>query len=146
MIRIDAQNLDRIKLHAEQDYPHECCGLLIGRIEDDGRTRLVVDTYPVSNAWEETGTRHRRMQVTPLDYMRAERQFAPQGLGVVGNYHSHPDHPAVPSQFDLEHLAPWPNMSYIVVSVTEGRASDLRSWELEADRTRFKEEEISKGI
>jgi proteasome lid subunit RPN8/RPN11 len=77
--------------------------------------------------------------------MRAERQFAREGLGVVGNYHSHPDHPAVPSEFDLAHLAPWPTMSYIVVSVGEGRAIDLRSWELAADRSRFNEEEILKG-
>jgi proteasome lid subunit RPN8/RPN11 len=61
---------------------------------------------------------------------------------VVGNYHSHPEHPAVPSQFDLEHLAPWPTMSYVVVSVREGKAVDFRSWELEADRSRFNEEEV----
>lgn len=145
MIKISASRLDDIKRHAEQEYPRECCGLLIGTIEDDGRTRVVVETYPVSNAWEESETMHRRMLITPQDYMRAERQFAKDGLGVVGNYHSHPNHPAVPSEFDLENLAPWPTMSYIVVSVSEGRAVDLRSWELEKDRARFNEEEILKG-
>ena len=145
MIKIEPQCLDAIKRYAEREYPRECCGLLIGHIEDDGRTRLVVDTYPVANAWEDGDALHHRMLITPQDYMRAERDFSKQGLGVVGNYHSHPDHPAVPSQFDLEHLAPWTTMSYIVVSVGEGRVKELRSWELAADRSRFNEEEISKG-
>jgi proteasome lid subunit RPN8/RPN11 len=145
MIKIEARLLDDIKRHAEAEYPHECCGLLIGRIEAGGRTRAVVETYPVSNAWEEADTMHRRMLITPQAYMRAEREFARQGLGVVGNYHSHPNHPAVPSEFDLKNLAPWPTMSYIVVSVNEGQALDVRSWELEADRSRFNEEEILKG-
>ena len=145
MIRISPRHLDDIKRHAEQEYPHECCGLLIGRIEDDGRTRVVSETCRVANAWEESDDRDHRMLIMPEDYMRAERRFGKQGLGVVGNYHSHPDHPAVPSQFDLEHVAPWPTMSYIVVSVREGQAADLRSWEMESDRSRFNEEEISKG-
>lgn len=145
MIKISMERLDDIKRHAEREYPHECCGLLVGRIEDDGRARAVVATYPVSNAWGESETLHRRMLITPQDYMRAERQFAKEGLGVVGNYHSHPNHPAVPSEFDLKNLAPWPTMSYIVVSVREGRAVELRSWELEGDGSRFNEEEILKG-
>ena len=145
MIKLETRLIDEIKRQAEAEYPKECCGLLIGRIEDGGRTRVVAETYPVANAWEESDTMHRRMMITPQDYMRAERQFARQGLGVVGNYHSHPNHPAVPSQFDLENLAPWPTMSYIVVSVLEGQAAELRSWELEADRPRFNEEEILKG-
>jgi proteasome lid subunit RPN8/RPN11 len=65
-------------------------------------------------------------------------------LGVVGDYHSHPDHRAVPSAFDLEH-SPWTTMSYIVVSVQKGRAADLRSWEIEEDHSKFNEEEIVKG-
>ncbi len=145
MLKIDTARLADINRHAEAAYPHECCGLLIGRVEDDGRTRVVVETYAVENSWTETAALDHRMQITPLDYMRAEREFAKLGLGVVGNYHSHPDHPAVPSQFDLEHLAPWPTMSYIVVAVHTGRATDLRSWELAADRAQFIEEAIVKG-
>ncbi|HYG81467.1 MAG TPA: M67 family metallopeptidase [Pyrinomonadaceae bacterium] len=145
MIKAGTLLLEDIKRHAEREYPRECCGLLIGRIEDDGRTRSVVETYPVANAWEEADTLHRRMLITPQDYMRAERHYAKEGLGVVGNYHSHPDHPAVPSEFDLKNLAPWPTMSYVVVAVVRGRAVELRSWELEADGSRFNEEEILKG-
>lgn len=143
MIKIDERPLEGIKRHAEAEYPHECCGLLIGRIEEAGRTRVVVETYPVKNSWKE-GTRRNRMLIAPIDYARAEREFGKQGLGVVGDYHSHPDHPAIPSQFDLEH-SPWPTMSYIIVAVREGRATELRSWELADDRSKFNEEEIVKG-
>lgn len=141
MIRLGAGIVEKIKRHAEGEYPHECCGLLIGRIVDEGRTRVVSETYPVENRFEESERFH-RMSIQPLDYARAERLHARDGLGVVGNYHSHPNHPAVPSQFDLEHLAPWPTMSYIVVSVREGEAVDLRSWELVPDGSRFAEEEV----
>ena len=142
MIKLSDRLIAEIGRHAEAAYPHECCGLLVGRIEGGGRTRSVFETYPVENVFEE-GERHHRMSIEPLEYARAERLYAKRGLGVVGNYHSHPDHPAVPSQYDLEHLAPWPTMSYVVVSVREGKAADLRSWELEADRSRFDEEEVA---
>jgi proteasome lid subunit RPN8/RPN11 len=156
MIRLGASVTDEIKRHAEREYPRECCGLLIGRIEDEGRTRVVEEIYPAANAWEdagalahrtqvapgdEGGTTH-RMLIAPDDYRRAELSAFKRGLGVVGDYHSHPDHPAVPSQFDLEH-SPWSTMSYIVVSVRQGQASELRSWELEADHSRFTEEDIA---
>ena len=143
MIRLSARLREEIGRHAEREYPRECCGLLVGRITDGGRTREVHATYPVANIFSEEAERHHRMAIEPLEYARAERLHAAEGLGVVGNYHSHPDHPAVPSQYDLEHLAPWPTMSYVVVSVREGKAADLRSWELEADRSRFNEEEVS---
>jgi proteasome lid subunit RPN8/RPN11 len=142
VIRLSARILKEMARHAEREYPHECCGLLVGRITDGGRTRVVEELYPVENVFADVGERHHRMAIEPLDYARAERLHASRGLGVVGNYHSHPDHPAVPSQYDLEHLAPWPTMSYVVVSARKGKAVDLRSWELEADRSRFNEEEI----
>ena len=142
MIELCTRLIEEMRRHAEREYPRECCGLLIGRIEAGGRTRVVSETYPVENRFAEEGERHHRMSILPLDYARAERLHAGRNLGVVGNYHSHPDHPAVPSQFDLEHLAPWPTMSYVVVSVREGKAVDFRSWELESDRSRFKEEEV----
>ena len=145
MIKLSAELRSEIERHAEREYPHECCGLLVGRIEDEGRTRIIHAAVPVANTFADEGERHHRMSIEPLEYARAERRYAAEGLGVVGNYHSHPDHPAVPSQYDLEHLAPWPTMSYIVVSVREGKAAGLRSWELEADRSRFNEEEVSTG-
>ena len=143
MIEIGRQQLEAIRRHAAREYPRECCGLLVGRVEDGGRRRVVVEARAVENAWAEGGEQTHRMRITPLDYARAEREAAARDLGVVGNYHSHPDHPAVPSEFDLKHLAPWPGMSCVVVSVGEGGARDLRSWELAADGSRFDEEEIS---
>ena len=145
MIKLDASLRAEIERHAEREYPRECCGLLVGRIVDDGRTRIIHATYPVANIFAEEAERYHRMSIEPLEYARAERRYAAEGLGVVGNYHSHPEHPAVPSQFDLEHLAPWPTMSYVVVSVRGGKAVDLRSWELAADRSRFNEEDVSSG-
>lgn len=142
MIKLRAELYEEILRHAEGEYPRECCGLLIGRITDGGRTRVVEFTHPVKNTFEDEGEHYHRMAISPLEYARAERTHAARGLGVVGNYHSHPNHPAVPSRFDLEHLAPWPTMSYVVVSVLEGKASDVRSWELEADRSRFNEEDV----
>jgi proteasome lid subunit RPN8/RPN11 len=143
LIKLGAGLIEEIGRQAEREYPRECCGLLIGRIEDGGRTRVIVGTYPVENAFEDAGERHHRMSVDPLEYARAERLYAARGLGVVGNYHSHPDHTAVPSQFDLEHLAPWPTMSYIVISVRAGKRAEIRSWELAEDRSRFDEEEMA---
>ena len=143
MIRLGAASRAEIERHAEREYPRECCGLLVGRIADDGRTRIIHATYPARNVFADEGERHHRMAIDPLEYARAERRHAAEGLGVVGNYHSHPEHPAVPSQYDLEHLAPWPTMSYVVVSVRGGRSAELRSWELVADRSRFREEEVA---
>jgi proteasome lid subunit RPN8/RPN11 len=142
LIKLGAELYEEIVRHAEREYPRECCGLLVGRIEEGGRTRVIEVTHPVENTFEDEGEHYHRMAISPLEYARAERTHAARGMGVVGNYHSHPDHPAVPSRFDLEHLAPWPTMSYIVVSVVGGKAADVRSWELEPDRSRFNEEEV----
>ncbi|MBA3243185.1 MAG: M67 family metallopeptidase [Acidobacteria bacterium] len=141
MIEVGRTQLEDIRRHAAREYPHECCGLLIGRIEDEGRTRDVAETYPVENSFVE-GERHHRMSIPPLEYARAERRYGHRQLGVVGNYHSHPDHPAEPSRFDLEHLAPWTTMSYVIISVRAGKVEDLRFWELAVDRSRFTEEEM----
>ncbi len=127
--------------HGEGEYPHECCGLLLGRIEGGGR-KVVVEIFPVSNAREEAA-RHNRSLITPGEYVRGERHARARGLDIVGNYHSHPDHPAVPSEFDREHA--WPTWSYVIVSVRGGEVADVRSWELAADRSRFEEEEVSQG-
>ena len=127
-----------IRRHGEAEYPHECCGLLIGRFDEGGR-KVVTEIHPVSNAREEQA-RHNRSLILPEELMRGERHARELKLDVVGNYHSHPDHPAIPSSFDLEHA--WPTWSYVIVSVKQGTAIDLLSWELEADRSRFNEEKI----
>jgi len=141
MITLEQNHLEEIRRHGERDYPHECGGLLIGKFAPEGR--IVLETYPLSNAREEE-ERHHRLLILPEESRRGEEYADQRGLAVVGYYHSHPDHPAVPSQYDLEH-APWSTWSYIIVSVGQGSAADLRSWEMQPDRSRFDEEEISKG-
>jgi len=142
LITLEREQEEAVRLQGEAEYPHECCGLLVGRTEADSGRKTVLEIYPVSNAREEEAKHHRSL-ITPDEYVRGERHARGRGLEIVGNYHSHPDHPAEPSQFDLDHA--WPTWSYVIVSVGAGRARDLRSWEMRADRSRFDEEEIAKG-
>ena len=137
MIEIDAEHLTDIRQHGERDYPFECCGLMLGRFVDG--QKKVVETYAISNAREEEAKRNRFL-IRPEELIRGEKYAREKGLDVVGFYHSHPDDRAVPSQYDLEHA--WPTYSYIVVAVEKGQAADLRSWEMESDRSKFNEEEI----
>lgn len=137
MITINKEQLAQIRAHGIRDYPYECCGLLLGRYQADGK--VVSETYPISNAREESAKRNRFL-ITPEELMRGEQYARARDLEIVGFYHSHPDSPAVPSQYDLEHA--WPTYSYIIVSTRPNEAADLFSWEQEPDRSRFNEEEI----
>ena len=137
MISISEQLLTEIREHGVRDYPYECCGLLLGRFEAD--TKLVNETYPISNAREESAKRNRFL-IEPAELMRGEKYARSKELEVVGFYHSHPDSPARPSQYDLEHA--WPTYSYIIVSTSDGQSGDLFSWEQEPDRSKFNPEEI----
>jgi proteasome lid subunit RPN8/RPN11 len=137
MITIANEQLNEIRDHGVRDHPYECCGLLLGRFTAEGK--FVQETYPISNAREESAKRNRFL-ITPEELMRGERYARGRDLEVVGFYHSHPDCPAVPSQYDLEHA--WPTYSYIIVSTTADEAKDLFSWEQEADRSKFNPEEI----
>jgi len=138
MIEIGARHLTNIRQHGERDYPFECCGLMLGRFESEAR-KVVVETYPISNAREEEAKRNRFL-IRPEELMRGEKYAREKGLDVVGFYHSHPDDQAVPSQYDLEHA--WPTYSYVVVAVEQGRAGGLKSWQMESNRSRFNEEDI----
>ena len=140
-ITMNRDQLDEIRRHGESDYPHECCGLLIGSFDASGR-KVSDELFPISNAREEAAKRNRFL-IAPNDLMRGEKYARASRREVVGFYHSHPDHPAVPSQFDLDHA--WPVYSYIIVSVREGRAEDLFSYELRSDRSRFDAEDLLKG-
>ncbi len=139
MIEVKDEHLAEMRQHGERDYPVESCGLMLGRFEGEGR-KIVAETYSISNAREEAAKRNRFL-IRPEELMRGEKYAREKGLDVVGFYHSHPDERAVPSKYDLEHA--WPTYSYIVVSVEQGRAVDLRSWEMEPDRSRFNEEEFA---
>lgn len=138
MIRLSDAHRAAIAQQGEAHYPEECCGLLLGTFGTDGE-RTVSDLLPIANARESTA-RHHRFLIEPLEMLRAERHARALGLDVVGIYHSHPNSPAVPSQFDLDHA--WPVYSYIIVSTTADGAGDLRSWTLRADRSGFGSESI----
>ncbi|MBS1795115.1 MAG: M67 family metallopeptidase [Acidobacteria bacterium] len=137
MVILTEEHIKQIEAHGESTFPHECGGMLIGRFEDGRKT--VVELLPMENAMA-AAERHNRVLILPRDVLRAERFAREKRLDVVGYYHSHPDSPAVPSQFDLDHALPvW---TYVIVSVRDGKAADLRAWEMENDRSRFNEEEI----
>jgi len=121
-----------IRAHGRETFPHECCGAMLGR---DG---VVSEAHPLPNTTEE-GPR-RRFLVRPDDYRGAEKRASETGLDLLGFYHSHPDHPAQPSQYDLDHA--WPSFSYVIVSVMAGEDQLLTSWQLKADRSAFDEEPV----
>jgi proteasome lid subunit RPN8/RPN11 len=138
---VETECVKEIREHAVRDYPYECCGLLLGSFGPDGR-KAVVEVYPISNAREEQAKRNRFL-ITPEEVLRGERYAAKKKVEIVGFYHSHPNSPAVPSQYDLEHA--WPTYSYIIVSSSKGESGTLRSWEQRSDRSRFDEERIELG-
>lgn len=137
MVYLTQEHIKQIEAHGEKTYPYECGGMLIGRFENGKKT--VVELLPMENAMSEA-EQHNRVLILPKDVLRAERFAREKRLDVVGYYHSHPDHVAVPSQFDLDHALPvW---TYIIVSVEKGTAVDLQAWEMENDRSKFNTEEI----
>ena len=124
-----------IRNHARETYPNECCGVLIGRAGE------VMEAFPLPNSTEE-GPR-RRFLVRPSDYQKAEARASAVAGDLLGFYHSHPDHPAEPSQYDLDHA--WPSLSYVIVSVSNGEPGAMRSWRLRDDRSQFDEERIAES-
>jgi proteasome lid subunit RPN8/RPN11 len=132
-LRVTASVGEAIRAHGAETYPNECCGALYGR---DGH---VTDTFALPNTTEE-GPR-RRFLVRPQDYRAAERRASELGAELLGFYHSHPDHPARPSQYDLDHA--WPFFSYIIVSVRGGQPEDMTSWRLRDDRSAFDAEDLA---
>jgi proteasome lid subunit RPN8/RPN11 len=138
MIKLSAEHVAAIRQHGERTYPEECGGLLLGVVEDG--VRVVREVLPLENVRKDS--RHNRVEISPLDYSRAEREAAKRDLGVWGYYHSHPNHPAVPSGFDLDH-APFTEWSYLIVSVREGKAEEVRAWTVREDRSQFDEEEMT---
>jgi len=137
ILAISAQILDQIHAHGESTYPEEGVGLLLGKA--DGDYRVVTSALVLSNSREDNA-RHNRYLLTPQDMLRGEREADSLGLDVIGIFHSHPDHPNQPSEFDREWAIPW--YSYVITSVQKGRAIESRSWRLVDDRELFEEESI----
>ncbi len=146
---LSAADRETIKRHLEAGYPDEACGVMIGRelpgtpgasgqgVGSSACTE-VVRLVLADNAREDS--RHNRYVIPPEAVLAAEKAARAEGLGVIGYFHSHPDHPARPSEFDREHA--WPGLSYLIVSIRGGKSEDVRSWRLSDDRERFDEETI----
>jgi proteasome lid subunit RPN8/RPN11 len=147
MIELGAELGRSIGAEGERAYPNECCGFVLGRANGnapdspgDGGGKKAGALVPIVNA-REAEEQYHRFRIEPEDFMRAEKEARGQGLDIIGFYHSHPDHPAKPSDYDREHALPF--YSYLIVTVERGKAGALTSWELAAnDRTIFTEEEI----
>ncbi len=121
---------------------------MLGHLHERGKT--LVEVWVTENAWsaetsndyldaERVTTRRRRYAIAPSDLLKAQKEARDRHLSIVGIYHSHPDHPALPSAFDLE--CAWQQYSYIIVSVQQGKTIDLKSWSLD-DTHQFQPEEI----
>ncbi|NJK51425.1 M67 family metallopeptidase [Candidatus Gracilibacteria bacterium] len=146
VIRVGKEQIEQIRLHAENTYPEECCGLLLGVIND--RDKLLVEVRQTENNWEEeltelwsikTGNKRNRFSIAPNVLLKVQKEARDRNLSIIGIYHSHPDHPAIPSEFDR--AIAWQQYSYIIVSVQQGRTQDIRSWTLD-EAHQFQSEEI----
>jgi proteasome lid subunit RPN8/RPN11 len=135
VLSISKELTEQIRAHGAETYPHECCGALLGR---DNEAREILGLFPLINRRDDSP--RNRFSVTAQDVLDAEKSARLQGLDVVGWYHSHPDHPARPSEYDRDHAWPW--YSYIIVSVAQGQPQDMTSWRLNDDRQQFSPEGI----
>ncbi len=136
MLTISQEIISKIKSHGEETYPEECCGVLLGKFENE--QKVVFEILKIENSTK--SERKRRFLITAQDYLKAEKYAREKGFEIIGFYHSHPDHPAKPSDYDREHALPF--LSYIIVSVENGIAKDVNSWVLKEDRSGFDFEEI----
>ena len=145
---LSSEIAQKIRDHGAETYPHECCGALLGRDLDLGTvaapggaipvSREIVALYPLINRHDDSP--RNRFSVTSDDVRDAEKAAREKGIDVVGWYHSHPDHPAAPSEYDRDHAWPW--YSYIIVSVANAKPQDMTSWRLSDDRAQFAPEEL----
>lgn len=140
MISIDSKARDLMNKDGLDSFPDECCGFFYGN-EDGLGNRSVTEILVVNNAKE--GDKRKRFEISAKDYMKAERYALEKGLQLLGVYHSHPDHPAIPSEHDRVSAQPY--FSYIIISVLSNRTTHMRSWRLN-DNFQFEEEAISTGI
>jgi len=136
VIALRTKTLAEIREHGREAYPEECCGALLG-VETKGTAR-VARVERIENARREE--RRRRYRIEPLEYARVERLADAEGLSVLGFYHSHPDHPAVPSEYDREHGLPF--FHYVVVAVGAESSGEAASYVLSEDRGVFEREEV----
>jgi proteasome lid subunit RPN8/RPN11 len=131
-MKLSQQLLHQIHQHLESGYPNEACGVMLGK------NGVITEIACADN--QRTDSARNRYLIDPLMYMKIERDADKRGMDVLGIYHSHPDVAAKPSQFDIDHA--WPNFSYLIVSVVEGKAVESNSWRLRDDRSTFDQEAV----
>lgn len=137
-ISLDQNIIMQMEEHATSTFPDECCGFMFGG-NDNGNIKVeliskVINTHP--------DFKERRFLISPDDYMNAENYADENGFTLVGVYHSHPNHPAIPSEIDR--LAALPGFSYIIFSIMDGKPTDVTAWELAEDRSEFRAVQIKK--
>ena len=147
-IILSQHDLDLIRREGEAHFPDECCGFLFGispptsvggQGGSEDRTREINEVIPIHN--EQGTNRARRFLISPEEFRKAEAHARETNQELLGFYHTHPDHPAIPSEYDREHALPF--YSYVILSVRNGRAAELRSWTLGVDRTAYTEENVT---
>jgi len=151
-LKLNHAQMEAIRRHAAEEYPFECCGVMLGKVDDVCKavgeivalknlrreSARAQEWLPVDDPTRESG--RNRFLIDPLDQLRIEKDGRARSLEVLGYYHSHPDHPARPSIYDREHAWPW--YSYVIISVERGVPGDLTSWVLAEDRLAFRAEEV----
>ena len=136
-IVISSEHMHLIERHLEAAYPNEGAGFMLGH--QNGEVLTVESIMPLENQ-REAEAQHNRFELSTEDFMKAELRAAQSGMSFIGVFHSHPDHPAQPSEFDREHALP--NFSYLITTVTSGQAALTRAWRLREDRSAFDEDQI----
>ena len=151
-LTIGQQHIEVIRQHGAKDYPSECCGILLGHA--DGDRKEVTEVVPLENLRRDperaqallpleaprSESERNRFLIDPRDQIRVEKDARARGLEVLGYYHSHPDHPARPSNYDRDHAWPW--YSYVIIGVERGEPKELNSWVLSDDRSTFDQEPV----
>lgn len=151
-IKLNQSHISAMREHAARDYPSECCGILLGKSDDGNKQAMEVvalknirhdparaqELLPLDSPGRETD--RNRFLIDPLEQLKVEKDARKRGVDVLGYYHSHPDHPARPSNYDREHAWPW--YSYIILSVEKGTPADMTSWVLSDNRERFDPEVV----
>ena len=134
-VKVIKNALEEMQAHAESTFPNECCGFMFG---DDREVRSVTAIMSVNNSKQ--GDQRRRFEISALDYINAERYALEKNIVLLGVYHSHPNHPAKPSKYDLKQAVPY--FSYIIISVMDGKEEKTTSWRLDQNEE-FEEEHIA---
>lgn len=135
---ISSEHMQQIEKHLEAAYPNEGAGFMLGH--QNGDVVTVESIMPLENQ-REAEAQYNRFELSTEDFMKAELRAAQSGMSFVGVFHSHPDHPAQPSEFDREHALP--NFSYLITTVTSDQATVTRAWRLREDRSAFDEDQIN---